>query len=63
MASGVFMIRHNQQDVNFTVEATGQTYRLRAGDKVMMYPPAIHKDPEIFEDPEVRTLKHLMRID
>lgn len=53
MASGVFMIRHNQQDVDFTVSATGQTYKIRAGDKVMMYPPAIHKDPEIFEEPEV----------
>lgn len=47
------MIRHNQQDVNFTVASTNQTYKIRAGDKVMMYPPAIHKDPEIFEDPEV----------
>lgn len=53
MSSGVFMIRHNQQDVNFTVASTNETYKIRAGDKVMMYPPAIHKDPEIFEEPEV----------
>lgn len=53
MASGVFMVRHNQNDVNFTVTATNETYRIRGGDKVMMYPPAIHKDPEIYENPEV----------
>jgi len=53
MSSGVFMVRHNQEDTNFTVTSTGQTYRIRAGDKVMMYPPAIHKDPEIYENPEV----------
>ncbi|XP_067932244.1 cytochrome P450 7A1-like [Watersipora subatra] len=52
MASGVFMVRHNQKDVNFTVTATDETFRIRGGDKVMMYPPAIHKDPEIFERPE-----------
>lgn len=52
-ASGVFMVRHNQQDVNFTVTATDKTYRIRAGDKVMMYPPAVHNDPEIFDQPEV----------
>lgn len=53
MSSGVFMVRHNQQDVDFTVAATDKKYRIRAGDKIMMYPPAIHKDPEIFDKPEV----------
>jgi len=56
MASGVFMIRHNQQDVTFKVAATDEEYLIRAGDKIMMYPPAIHKDPEIFEHPEVSVI-------
>jgi len=47
------MIRHNQKDVDFQVSE--QNYRIRAGDKIMIYPAAIHKDPEIFEKPEVRS--------
>lgn len=50
-ASGVFIVRQNTQDTEF--EVGGKEYKIRKGDKVMMYPPAIHKDPEIFEQPEV----------
>lgn len=56
MSSGVFMVRHNQQDTEFTAVSSGKKYRIRAGDKVMMYPSALHKDPEIYENPEVSRL-------
>ncbi|KAL3852278.1 hypothetical protein ACJMK2_015942 [Sinanodonta woodiana] len=49
--SGVFMVRAISEDTKFEME-NGQKYFLRKGDKVAMYPPALHKDPEIFEEPE-----------
>ena len=52
LSSGVFMVRYIQKDTSFT-SSDGKTYIMRAGDRVAMYPPAIHKDPEIFEDPLV----------
>ncbi|XP_052771592.1 cytochrome P450 7A1-like [Mya arenaria] len=48
--SGVFMVRAVTKDTVFETE-DGEKYSLRAGDRVAMYPPAIHKDPEIFENP------------
>ncbi|KAL8594934.1 hypothetical protein ACOMHN_038497 [Nucella lapillus] len=51
MASGVFMVRKVTEDTQFTMP-NGQTYTVREGDKVAMYPPAVHMDSEIFEDPE-----------
>lgn len=56
MSSGVFMIRYVNQDTNFTVTDSGKSYLVRGGDRVAIYPPAIHKDPEIFQEPE--TFKH-----
>jgi hypothetical protein len=51
LASGVFMVRYVTQDTWFNT--TGGCRRLiRQGDRVAIYPPAIHKDPEIFHDPE-----------
>ena len=52
VTSGVFMVRAITKDTEFQVE-DGRTYNLRKGDRIAMYPPAIHKDPEIFEDPMV----------
>ncbi|ESN98667.1 hypothetical protein HELRODRAFT_188864 [Helobdella robusta] len=52
MASGVFMVRYVVQDTDFK-SCDGKTYSIRAGDKVAIYPPAIHKDPELFDDPSV----------
>lgn len=46
------MVRSITQDTEFQME-NGEVYNLRAGDRVAMYPPAIHKDPEIFENPLV----------
>lgn len=63
MGSGVFMIRHNQQDTQFTAASSGKTYKIRAGDKVMMYPPALHNDPEIFDKPEVSRRKFILVIE
>ncbi|XP_060587133.1 cytochrome P450 7A1-like [Ruditapes philippinarum] len=48
--SGVFMVRAITKDTSFEME-NGEKFNLRAGDRVAMYPPAIHKDPEIFENP------------
>jgi cytochrome P450 len=50
--SGVFMVRAITKDTSFEME-NGEKFNLRAGDRVAMYPPAIHKDPEIFENPLV----------
>lgn len=46
------MVRAITKDTTFTTE-DGTKYNLREGDRVAMYPPAIHKDPEIFEEPMV----------
>lgn len=48
--SGVFMIRKCVKDTKFTTDS-GQTFNVRAGDKVAIYPPVIHHDPEIYENP------------
>jgi cytochrome P450 len=52
LSSGVFMVRYIQEDTKFT-DSQGQEHLMRKGDRVAMYPPAIHKDPEIFEEPLV----------
>ncbi|XP_041348308.1 cytochrome P450 7A1-like [Gigantopelta aegis] len=52
LTSGVFMVREIVEDTDFTLD-NGKTYRCRQGDKAAIYPPCIHMDPEIFEDPEV----------
>lgn len=49
------MVRAITKDTTFTTE-DGTKYNLREGDRVAMYPPAIHKDPEIFEEPMVRII-------
>ena len=46
------MVRAITRDTEFEMD-NGQKYNLRAGDRVAMYPPALHKDPEIFENPLV----------
>lgn len=51
VSGGVFMVRSVAEDTEFETEE-GRKYSLRKGDKVAMYPPAIHKDPEIFENPD-----------
>lgn len=45
-------IRVVQEDFLLELE-DGQSVSLRKGDFVALYPPALHKDPEVFEDPEV----------
>ena len=52
VTSGVFMVRYISQDVEFEMD-DGQKIRVREGDRIAMYPPAIHQDPEIFEEPQV----------
>jgi cytochrome P450 len=46
------MVRYIQEDTNFQT-SSGKTFLMRKGDRVAIYPPAIHKDPEIFESPMV----------
>jgi len=52
MSSGVFMIRHVTGDTWF-MTSDGKTHLIREGDRVAIYPPAIHYDPEIFAKPTV----------
>lgn len=53
--SGVFMVRYVQHDTEFEMN-DGSKHLVREGDRVAIYPPAIHMDPEIFEEPEVTIL-------
>jgi len=46
------MVRYVTKDTNFESER-GQRFLIREGDRLAIYPPALHKDPEIFEDPLV----------
>lgn len=52
LSSGVFMVRYVTDDTYFETEM-GQKFLIRQGDRIAIYPPAFHKDPEIFEDPMV----------
>ena len=47
------MIRHVTRDTWF-MTSDGKTHLIRQGDRVAIYPPAIHKDPDIFPQPTVR---------
>lgn len=44
-------IRLVQEDFDLELEGN-QTIRLRKDDFIALYPPALHMDPEIYEDPE-----------
>ena len=46
------MVRGVAEDTQFSLR-DGSSYLLRKGDKVAFYPPALHLDPEVFEDPKV----------
>jgi len=52
MSSGVFVVRHVTADTWF-VTSDGRRHLIRRGDRVAIYPPAIHKDAEIFDRPMV----------
>lgn len=51
MSSGVFIVRHVTEST--TIQLGGISFKLRAGDKVAIFPPSIHKDPAIFDQPKV----------
>src|SRR6218665_3793903 len=59
LSSGVFMIRYIKEDTMLAL-STGKRFLMRKGDRVAMYPPAIHKDPEIFENPLVSSIQVLL---
>lgn len=46
------MVRYVKEDTMFKT-SDGKESLIRAGDRIAIYPPALHKDPEIFEDPLV----------
>ena len=46
------MIRYVMKDTHFRT-SDGKVHLMRKDDRVAIYPPAIHKDPEIFEEPSV----------
>lgn len=35
-----------------------EAYRIRKDDVIALYPPMLHYDPEIFEDPYVRSFQN-----
>lgn len=35
-----------------------ESYRIRKDDVIALYPPMLHYDPEIFEDPYVRSFRN-----
>uniref|UniRef100_A0A1I8ITJ4 Cytochrome P450 n=3 Tax=Macrostomum lignano TaxID=282301 RepID=A0A1I8ITJ4_9PLAT len=49
LSSGVFMIRAVTEDT--VLEVDGRSYLLRKGDKAAVYPPALHRDPEMYDSP------------
>ncbi|XP_040287857.1 cytochrome P450 7B1 [Bufo bufo] len=51
LCSASMNIRVVQEDFLLELE-DDQSVSLRKGDFVALYPPALHKDPEVFEDPE-----------
>ena len=51
LVSGVFVVRDTTEDTWFKA-SNGREHLLRKGDRAAMYPPAMHKDPEIFPNPE-----------
>ncbi|XP_073535463.1 cytochrome P450 7B1 isoform X2 [Phyllobates terribilis] len=51
LCSASMNIRVVQEDFLLELE-DDQSVNLRKGDFVAMYPPTLHKDPEVFEDPE-----------
>ncbi|CAH1784516.1 unnamed protein product [Owenia fusiformis] len=50
LSSGVFMVRYVNGDTWYTL-SDGSKHLIRDGDRVAIYPPALHKDPEVFENP------------
>ena len=52
LASGVFMVRGVAADTRFRM-SDGKEYLIKEGGRVAIYPPAVHRDPEIFPDPLV----------
>ena len=56
MASGVFVVRYVDRDTEFC-DSVGDKYMIRQGDRIAIYPPALHKDGDVFEDPMVSKIK------
>jgi len=54
------MVRYITKDTQFE-DSNGKTHLMRQGDRVAIYPPAIHKDPEIFDEPTVRVTPYTPR--
>ena len=50
------MIRHVTADTWF-MTSDGHKHLIRRGDRVAIYPPAIHKDPQIFDRPTVSSIR------
>jgi cytochrome P450 len=52
LSSGAFMVRYVTDDTHFSLDH-GNHYLIRKGDRIAVYPPTIHMDPEIFVEPKV----------
>lgn len=60
MSSASMNIRIVKEDFIFKLEGN-QEVSLRKGDWVAIYPPILHMDPEVYEDPKVNTEMILQR--
>lgn len=49
LASGALVLRHVVRDLELELEG-GRRFRLRAGDRVCLYPYLTHHDPEVYAD-------------
>lgn len=58
--SGVVMVRIVGNETTLELQ-DGSRFRFHKDDKVAVYPPAIHMDPDIYEEPKVRGPKRLVR--
>ena len=51
ITSGIIVVRGVTHDTIFTTDK-GEKFQLNQGDTVFFYPPAHHRDPDVFEEPD-----------
>lgn len=54
LAGGALIVRKVMKDTVFESH-DGTKHSLRKGDHVAMYPPLTHRDPDVFDSPNVST--------
>jgi len=51
LSSGSMVMRHAERPTTVTTAQTKQAFKIRAGDRVAVFPPLAHLDPAKFPDP------------